>query len=80
MPIVHVTVNDVPNVYALLDSASTNSFCSRALVRRLGVSGRTFEFQLRTINKSGPQESEIVDLSLSSQTGEILEIVCSVCS
>ena len=73
MPIVHVTVNDVPNVYALLDSASTNSFCSRALVRRLGVSGRTFEFQLRTINKSGPQKSEIVDLSLSSQTGEILE-------
>ncbi|KAJ8043465.1 hypothetical protein HOLleu_10558 [Holothuria leucospilota] len=74
MPLVQVLVNDACKVYALLDSGSSNSFCSRALVRRLGLTGKSYEFQLRTLNKSGPQRSEAVGLSLSSESGETLEL------
>ncbi|KAJ8050527.1 hypothetical protein HOLleu_03761 [Holothuria leucospilota] len=73
MPLVQVLVNDACKVYALLDSGSSNSFCSLALVRRLGLTGKSYEFSLRTLNKSGPQRSEAVGLSLSSESGETLE-------
>ncbi|KAJ8048696.1 hypothetical protein HOLleu_01116 [Holothuria leucospilota] len=74
MPIVQVTVNNSCKVFTLLDSGSSNSFCSRALARRLGITGRSYEFELRNLNKSGTQKSEIVDLTLSPESGETLEL------
>ena len=38
--------------YALLDSGSTASFCSEALLDKLGVTGRKCELSVATINGS----------------------------
>ncbi|PIK39445.1 hypothetical protein BSL78_23710 [Apostichopus japonicus] len=74
MPLVQATVNSLCDAFVLLDSASSNSFCSRALVNQLGITGNSYQFELRTLNSSGIQQSEMVDLSLSSKSGEILKL------
>ncbi|XP_071848513.1 uncharacterized protein [Apostichopus japonicus] len=74
MPLVRATVNSLCDAFVLLDSASSNSFCSRALVNQLGITGNSYQFELRTLNSSGIQQSEMVDLSLSSKSGEILKL------
>ena len=66
MPIVEVTVNNLLKVHALLDSASGNSFCSDHLVKRLGISGKTEEYTLNTLQGSQCKTSEYVSLSLSA--------------
>ncbi|XP_038071202.1 uncharacterized protein LOC119740069 [Patiria miniata] len=80
MPIVQVTVNSSRKVLALLDSGSSNSFCSKGLVHSLGLQGRPLEFQLSTLNKSGVHQSKIVDLSIGSESGETMQMngVCVV--
>ncbi|PIK57436.1 hypothetical protein BSL78_05650 [Apostichopus japonicus] len=72
--LVQATVNSLCDAFVLLDSASSNSFCSRALVNQLGITGNSYQFELRTLNSSGIQQSEMVDLSLSSKSGEILKL------
>ena len=72
MPIVQVLVNGSKTVYALLDSGSSNSFCSRELVQRLGIKGEAQEVQLSTLNKSDTRRSEMVNLSVSSDSGEVI--------
>ena len=69
MPIVEVTVNNFLKVHALLDSASSNSFCSNHLVKRLGISGKTEEYTLNTLQGSQCKTSEYVSLSLSGSAG-----------
>ena len=71
MPIVRVNVGGY-QVNALLDTGSSNSFCTRKLADRLGCSGKVTEVQLNTLNKCQTQESELIDLSVLSDTGECL--------
>ena len=39
MPIISVLINDTFYTHALLDTGSTNSFCSRRLAMELNVTG-----------------------------------------
>ena len=50
MPIVPVTVNDSFHTYALLDTGSSRSFCSKRMYQSLGISGDDTELQLKTLN------------------------------
>ena len=67
MPVVEVRVNDQCNTYALLETASTSSFCSQKLVDN---------FQLNTLSQSqSDKTSQIVDLNLiSPNNGEALRL------
>ena len=47
MPVVPVMINNM-FVYALLDAASTGSFCTRSLVQHLGIEGRDICYDLST--------------------------------
>ena len=74
MPVVEVRVNDQCNTYALLDTASTSSFCSQKLVDKLKIEGTSVNFQLNTLSQSqSDKTSQIVDLNLvSPNNGEAL--------
>ena len=74
MPIVQITVNDSQKVYALLDAASSNSFCSWKLVRDLGISGKNVEYKLNTLQGSHDRISEYVSLSIQGENNEILDM------
>ena len=50
MPIVPVKVNNSDEtVFALLDTASSNTFCSRRLANKLGIAGKTETLNISTI-------------------------------
>ena len=66
MPIVQVCVNGGPIVYALLDTGSTSSFCSKSLVDRLGISGNPKSVNISTLSDPILSHTEVVGLSLSS--------------
>ena len=70
MPIVRVNVNESVSALCLLDSGSNSSFCTRALVDSLGISGQPSSFQLQTINKSESKTFESVDITITSADGE----------
>ena len=52
MPIVQVKVNDTESVYALLDTGSSNSFCSQRLIDKLGVDGIYQTLNVSTLSDS----------------------------
>ena len=66
MPIVEVRVNDCYTTYALLDTASTNSFCSKNLVGLLNISGKAQSNNLNTLCGSESKMSEVVSLEVKS--------------
>ena len=66
MPIVPVRVNHGQIAYALLDTGSTSSFCSRSLVDKLGISGNPKSLNLSTLSDSVLKQTEVVELSLFS--------------
>ena len=70
MPVVAVKVNDSEEACALLDSASSNSFCSRELMESLGLEGTPVTYSLSTLNSDEQVKSKSVDLLLSSLDGE----------
>ena len=74
MPIVKVKVNDSEFVYAILDTASTDTFCTRALVDKLGIHGNIESIILRTLNESKPGKMESVSLSVESLDGNHLHM------
>ena len=70
MPIVQVHVNGSHQTGALLDSASSSTFCTRKLADCLGLSGQVKEFTLNTLNKSNESiHSEIVNFHVFSADG-----------
>ena len=70
MPIVPVLANDELLVHALLDPASTNTFCSKQLAERLGVKGKVVSYSLNTLSKGSEcKTSEIITLKLSPENG-----------
>ena len=68
MPIVQVLVNDSQTAFALLDTASSNSFCSRKLASTLNLSGQLSEYKLSTIGGSKMTKSDVVSMSISPVT------------
>ena len=71
LPIVPVLVgatsgNDAVATYALLDSGSTNTFCSAALLQQLGISGVKARLSLTTLDRTDSVvETERVNLKVS---------------
>ena len=68
MLIVQVLVNDSQTAFALLDTASSNSFCSRKLASTLNLSGQLSEYILSTIGGSNMTKSGVVSMSISPRT------------
>ena len=60
MPILPVTVNDVYDTYALLDTGSSHSFCSDALKKQLNLNGPMIRYDLSTLDRTSQTESELV--------------------
>ena len=70
LPVVPVIVNGSCETYALLDSGSTNSFCSQNLVDELGIKGAVVKYSLNTLSHANEsKQSKVVSLNLNSQDG-----------
>ena len=52
LPLVNVTINETYSTYALLDTASTGSFCTNNLVKSLGISGKKVTLNMNTLSLS----------------------------
>ena len=78
MPVVSVIVNDKLNVHALLDTASTSSFCTRRIVDKLCLNGVPISYNLRTLTSGCSIKSQLVNLQLKSHDHNILMISCFV--
>jgi len=76
MPTVAISVNQKQDVCAILDSASTNSFCTRNLADKLRLKGTDVSFALNTLNQTKENvTSNMVDLYLTSLDGsDALEV------
>ena len=76
LPLVEVRVNDKLSTRALLDSGSTNTFCSAELVGKLGLEGKPVSYSLSTLSHSQIDvRSKTVDLVLRSKDGrEVLKV------
>ena len=70
MPIVPVVVNDEFCTYALLDTGSSNSFCTRSLMTKLNLICPKLSYQLNTLHGSGSQRTEVATLKMSSRDGQ----------
>ena len=70
MPIVPVVVNDEFCTYALLDTGSSNSLCTRSLMTKLNLKCPKMSYQLNTLHGSGSQRTEVAMLKMSSRDGK----------
>ena len=66
MPIVHVYINNICVCNALVDTASSNSFISRATVDKLGIVGTQVRYDLCTLTGNTNTVSEVVSMQLIS--------------
>ena len=70
MPIVSVMVNNKVNKLAMLDTCSSNTFCSRSLIDELKVKGSIKSISLSTMSEIRKNQNvEVVNLCLSSTDG-----------
>jgi hypothetical protein len=67
LPVVSVKVNDTITVNALLDTASSSSFCTSKLANMLGLDGRKTELNLHTLNGADCRNTTMVDLNVMSE-------------
>ena len=74
MPIVKVVINDQESAYCLLDTASSNTFCTKELATKLGIKGECHELNLKTLSETASKKSEVVNLSVSSGNGARLNM------
>ena len=71
LPVVEVTVNDAQGTCALLDTGSTNSFCTERLVDLLGIKGHDVSYSLSTLTASHDvKKTKLVNLKLTSNDGK----------
>ena len=73
MPEVEVTVsngNQYRKCFTLLDTGSSSSLCSNNLMQSLGVQGKPGQLHLSTLSSSIAVKSSVVDLTVSSESGE----------
>jgi hypothetical protein len=70
IPVVPVVANDNCRVLAILDPASTTSFCTQELVDRLGINGKSVTYLMHTMSRTQETKcSNVVNLSLKSEDG-----------
>ena len=69
MPTVPVVINGTFPTFALLDTGSSTTFCSRRLINQLKLQGANISFKLRTLNGSKNSCSEVVEFQMSSKDG-----------
>ena len=74
MPILEITVNGIERVHCLLDTASSNTFCTKSLVEKLGINGTVENVTVETLTDSKTIETELVDLSISSSNGVTVDM------
>lgn len=76
VPTVAVCVNDQLDALALLDTASTSSFCTRKLASALGLQGNTVSYSLDTMSDVNQvKTTEVVKLKIMSKDGsEMLQM------
>lgn len=65
IPTVEVRTKDA-RVFAVLDTASDASFCSRELVKALQLKGKVISLSLSTLHGKHSSQSEIVDIEVTS--------------
>ena len=70
MPVVAVKVNDAHQVCALLDTGSSNTFCSKSLMKALKMKGSPITYSLSTLSSEREVKSKAVDLKVSSLDGQ----------
>jgi len=78
VPVVSVRANDQVETVALLDCASTNSFCTKRLASELGLKGKMVNYNLSTLSKSEEnRKTQLVDLTLTSlDRSQVLKLSC----
>ena len=69
LPVVPVRVNDGHSCYALLDTASTNSFVTNRLINSLGIQGSSINYDMNTLNGVNSKISRMYNLNLKSTDG-----------
>ena len=69
MPVVGVKVNNSYETCALLDTGSSHTFCTKALIQSLKLQTAPVTFSLSTLNRSGDVSSSLVNLTVSSLNG-----------
>lgn len=70
MPVVSVMVNGSSEACALLDTASSGTFCTRSLVNSLGIKGKMTKYSLSTLsNRNVAKQTETVELYVASKDG-----------
>ena len=71
LPVVPIVINNSYNTCALLDSGSTNTFCSRKLIESLGITGSSITYSLNTVNCTAkPVTTDMVNLCIKGSGGE----------
>ena len=70
MPVLRVLVNGSYTAHALLDTASTTSFCSKYIADKLGLKGSPTDFQLSTLTDSSTKVTNMVSVNLSTISGD----------
>ena len=70
MPICKVIVNGNYHALAMLDSASSNTFCTKSLRDKLELSGTQVQYTLDTLSGTRHEKSEMVSMSVSSLEGD----------
>ena len=66
MPTLPVTIN---GTFALLDTGSSTTFCTRRLMDKLKLQGTKLSYQLQTFHGSMDSCSEVVHFEMSSVDG-----------
>ena len=69
MPTVPVVINGIFHTYALLDTGSSSTFCSKRLLNQLKLQGTKISYKLRTLNDSKNSCSDVVEFQMSSEDG-----------
>ena len=74
MPIVQVTVNGREAIYALLDTASSNTFCTSRLINQLGIKGKSETLNLSTMSNTSVKTTEMVQFDVASEDGDQIKM------
>ena len=69
IPTVPVLINDTLQMFALLDTGFSASFCSRRLMKEMKLQCTKTSYKFRTLHGTDNNFSEIVNLRVSSQDG-----------
>ena len=69
IPTVPVLINDTLQTFALLDTGSSASFCSKRLIKKMKLQCTNTSYKLRTLHGTNNNFSEIVNLRVSSRDG-----------